>query len=78
MKTISLGLVICTAGHPNAFLTEIGIAQSMQTIMLDDRLGKRFVHKEMRILGGTLDLEKVKQWHSWLIDELPATIKRFC
>ena len=59
MKILKLGLVICTAGHPNDFLTEIGIAQSMQNIMLDDRLGKRFQHKEMLILGGTLDLEKV-------------------
>nr|WP_290940643.1 NAD(P)H-dependent oxidoreductase [Haliscomenobacter sp.] len=40
MKTLKFGLVICTAGHPNEFLAEIGIAQSMQTIFLDDRLGK--------------------------------------
>ena len=27
MKTIPYGLVICTAGHPNEFLDEIGIAE---------------------------------------------------
>ncbi|WP_460951965.1 NAD(P)H-dependent oxidoreductase [Spirosoma daeguense] len=78
MKTISLGMVICTAGHPNHFLTEIGIAQSMETVMLADRLGKRFAHKEMLILGGTLDLENVRQQHLQLIDELPTTIKHYC
>ena len=61
MKTISHGLVICTAGHPNEFLQEIGIAQSMENIMLNDRLGKRFENKEMLILGGTLELEKVME-----------------
>src|SRR6185436_1485780 len=58
MKTIPFGLVICTAGHPNDFLNEIGMAQSMEKIMLEDRLGKRFENKEMLILGGTLELEK--------------------
>ncbi|WP_456313055.1 NAD(P)H-dependent oxidoreductase [Pseudomonas shirazensis] len=63
MKTIPFGLVICTAGHPNEFLEEINMAQSMQTIMLEDRLGKRFENKEMLILGGTLELEKVMPKH---------------
>ena len=31
--------------------------------MLDDRLGKRFENKEMMILGGTLDIEVVRQKH---------------
>ncbi|MDR1623469.1 MAG: hypothetical protein LBS04_00640 [Tannerellaceae bacterium] len=30
------------------------------TIDLDDRLGVRFENKKMMILGGTLDIEKVK------------------
>nr|WP_294932956.1 NAD(P)H-dependent oxidoreductase [uncultured Flavobacterium sp.] len=77
MKTLKLGLVICTAGHPNAFLNEIGIAQSMQNIMLDDRLGKRFQHKEMLILGGTLDLEKVMAQHMQQIENLVAKIKTY-
>ena len=63
MKTIPYGAVICTAGHPNDFLDEIGIAESMRNVMIDDRLGKRFLEKEMIILGGTLDLENVKQQH---------------
>ena len=78
MKTVKSGFVICTAGHPNEFLSETGIAQSMQTIMLDDRLGKRFQHKEMLILGGTLNIEDVKKKHKAQIENLPAKIKNYC
>ncbi|MDQ6470718.1 NAD(P)H-dependent oxidoreductase [Flavobacterium sp. LHD-80] len=77
MKTVPFGLVICTAGHPNDFLNEIKMAQSMETIMLEDRLGKRFENKEMVILGGTLELEKVMEGHFILIEEIPAKIKSF-
>ena len=77
MKTIPLGLVICTAGHPNEFLEEINMAQSMQTIMLDDRLGKRFENKEMLILGGTLELEKVMKKHFSLIEDVIGKIKTY-
>jgi len=76
MKTIPLGLVICTAGHPNEFLEEINMAQSMQTIMLDDRLGKRFDNKEMLILGGTLELGKVMANHFLQIENIVEKIKR--
>ena len=75
MKTIPLGLVICTAGHPNAFLHEIEIAQSMEKIMLEDRLGKRFENKEMIILGGTLDLENVMTKHFEEISQIARKIK---
>jgi len=75
MKTIPFGLVICTAGHPNEFLEEINMAQSMQTIMLDDRLGKRFENKEMLILGGTLELEKVMQKHFSQIEAVMGKIR---
>lgn len=75
MKTLKYGLVICTAGHPNEFLYEIGIAQSMQNVMLDDRLGKRFNHKEMIILGGTIDIEKVRGQHTEQIKQLAEKIK---
>jgi NAD(P)H dehydrogenase (quinone) len=78
MQTVKYGIVICTAGHPNEFLYEIGIAQSMQTIMLDDRLGKRFEQKEMLILGGTLEIEKVRQKHKEQIYELTTKIKNYC
>ncbi|MEL6926988.1 MAG: NAD(P)H-dependent oxidoreductase, partial [Bacteroidota bacterium] len=47
MKTVPYGLVLCTAGHPNDYLKEIGIAESMRNVMIDDRLGQRFRHKEM-------------------------------
>jgi NAD(P)H dehydrogenase (quinone) len=77
MKTIPLGLVICTAGHPNEFLEEIQMAQSMQTIMLEDRLGKRFGNKEMMILGGTLELEKVISHHMKQLEGLAEKIKGY-
>ncbi|PXY46103.1 NAD(P)H-dependent oxidoreductase [Flavobacterium hydrophilum] len=78
MKILKLGLVICTAGHPNNFLTEIGIAQSIENVMLDDRLGKRFEHKEMLILGGTLELENVMQQHFLKIEESIHRIIKYC
>jgi NAD(P)H dehydrogenase (quinone) len=78
MKTIKYGLVICTAGHPVEFLKETGIAQSMQTIMLGDRLGKRFEHKEMVILGGTLEIGQVKELHKIQIKELTKKIQNLC
>jgi NAD(P)H dehydrogenase (quinone) len=78
MKTLKWGLIICTAGHPNDFLNEIGIAQSMQNIMLDDRLGKRFEQKEMLLLGGTLELEKVMDQHFLEIEEAVTRIKKHC
>lgn len=78
MGTIKYGIVICTAGHPNEFLSETGIAQSMQNIMLDDRLGKRFLQKEMLILGGTLQMEEVKEFHKVKIQELTTKISKHC
>lgn len=79
MKTIKYGAAICTAGHPNRFLNEIGIAQSMQTIMLDDRLGKRFEQKEMLILGGTTtNSENLKQIHKTQIENLIVKINEYC
>jgi NAD(P)H dehydrogenase (quinone) len=70
MKIIKYGLVLCTAGYSNEFLKDTGIAQSMQIIMLEDRLGKRFEDKEMVILGDTLNLEKAKQIHEEQINQL--------
>jgi len=78
MKTIKYGLVVCTAGHPNDFLNEIGIAQSMQTVMLNDRLGIRFKNKEMLILGGTKDIENVREKHQSEINNLTTKIKDYC
>jgi NAD(P)H dehydrogenase (quinone) len=78
MKSVKYGLVVCTAGHPNDFLTEIGIAQSMQNVMLDDRLGKRFDYKEMLILGGTLQIDQVRELHKTKIKELTSKIRTYC
>ncbi len=77
MKTMKYGLALCTAGYSNAFLIETGIAQSMKTIMIDDRLGNRFDQKEMVILGGTLDLENVRQKHIEKIKEIVVRIKTY-
>lgn len=76
MKIIPFGLVICTAGHPNGFLNEIKMAQSMETIMLEDRLGKRFENKEMLILGGTLELENVMENHFLQIENICKKMKQ--
>lgn len=78
MKSLKYGLVICTAGHTNDFLNEIGIAESMRNIMLEDRLGKRFINKEMLILGGTMDKEKVRPIHSYIIESVGSKIKQHC
>ncbi|AXT49720.1 flavodoxin family protein [Aquimarina sp. BL5] len=76
MKRVPQGVVICTAGHPNKFLEEIGIARSMRNVMLDDRLGKRFNKKAMIILGGTLDKEKVRLIHAERINSTIKSIKK--
>jgi len=70
IKTIKYGLVLCTAGYSNEFLNDTGIAQSMRTIMLGDRLGNRFEIKEMVILGNTLNVEKAKQVHEEKIKQV--------
>ena len=44
--------------------------------MIDDRLGKRFQHKEMIILGGTLDKEKVRHVHEEMIAQIGSKIKK--
>jgi len=74
MKTKKYGIVICTAGYTKDHLQEIGIAQSMENIMLNDRLGGRFERKEMIILGGALEIEQVKDVHAEQIKELTKRI----
>lgn len=78
MKTIKYGLAVCTAGHTNQQLDEIGIAESMRTVMIDDRLGQRFKHKEMIILGGTLDKEKARSTHAESLSSIGRKIKKYC
>jgi len=77
MKTIKYGLVLCTAGHPVNFLEKIGIAKSMKNIMIDDRLGKRFEHKEMIILGGTLNKELVKDIHFKIVGNIGKKLSNY-
>jgi len=78
METVKYGISLCTAGHPNTFLDEIGIAESMRNVMIDDRLGMRFNKKEMIILGGTLEREKVEEEHSKTVKNIGKRIKEYC
>jgi len=78
MRTIKYGISLCTAGHPNEFLDEIGIAESMRNVMIDDRMGQRFNKKEMIILGGTLDRQKVEGEHSETVKNIAKRIKKYC
>lgn len=51
-------IVLCTAGHTEAYLEQIGIAQSMRKIMLNDRIiGVLSKEAEMFILGGMTSKE---------------------
>lgn len=77
MKLQRFGIAVCTAGHPNEFLTQLGIAESMRNVMIDDRLGKRFQHKELVILGGTLDINSVRKEHSSKLVELIDTLRTY-
>lgn len=78
MKTVPYGIVLCTAGHPNEVLDEIGIAESMRNVMIDDRLGSRFEKKEMVILGGTMDRKKVVNKHSETVKGIVKKIIKYC
>ena len=52
---IEKAVVLCSAGHPIEHLEEIGIAESMRRIMLNDRLlGVGVKAAEMEILGGMM------------------------
>lgn len=50
----------------------------MENIILNDRLASRFDRKEMLILGGTLQIEKVKQLHNVIIHEMISKVSIFC
>jgi NAD(P)H dehydrogenase (quinone) len=52
---IKKALAICSAGHPVEHLEEIGIAEAMRRIMLNDRLlGVGVREARMEILGGMM------------------------
>ncbi|TMM57460.1 NAD(P)H-dependent oxidoreductase [Maribacter algarum] len=76
MKIIKYGLVICTAGYPNSYLEQIGIAESMRKVMVEDRLGGRFRKKDMVLLGGTLDKSRVRSKHSKIVESIGEKIKK--
>ncbi|MBN1790856.1 MAG: NAD(P)H-dependent oxidoreductase [Bacteroidales bacterium] len=78
MKKQKLGMVLCTAGHPNEFLDETGVAESMRNVMIDDRLGTRFENKHMVILGGTLYMDQVKEKHLVKAFEIGKNIASYC
>lgn len=78
MKKQQLGLVLCTAGHPYDFLMETGIAESMRKVMMDDRLGLRFEKKVMKILGGTLNIDQVRDKHLATAYDVGKNISGYC
>ena len=52
MKQLDKGLVLCVAGHTVGELEETGLKDSMEKVMLGDRMYDRVKIKEMIILGG--------------------------
>lgn len=76
MKKQKLGLLICTAGYSKEHLEEIGIAESMRKVMIDDRLGQRFERKELIILGGTIEIDKVREQHLSTVRELGKNLNK--
>ena len=76
MPVIPYGLVVCTAGHPAAVLEATGIDSSMRTVMLDDRLAKRFLAKDMIVLSGTLTPDRARKAHQAIIAGIPQQIGR--
>ncbi len=77
MKKQKLGLVICTAGHPNEYLRQTGMAESMRKVMIEDRLGSRFENKQMHIFGGTININDVMAQHINRAFEIGASIDAF-
>ncbi len=75
MKKQRLGVLVCTAGYSAEYLEEIGIAESMRKVMMDDRLGQRFAKKEMIILGGTTAIDNVREQHLRRAHELGKGIE---
>lgn len=60
---VKKALILCPAGHPVEHLEKIGIAESMRTIMIKDRLFNVGIKKaKMVILGGmTLNNPKIRK-----------------
>ena len=77
MKIVKYGAALCTAGYSNDLLLETDLAQSMQNIMLNDRMGNRFEYKEMITLGNTLNRDKMKHQHTEQINSLVNKIEYY-
>ncbi|MDR2185491.1 MAG: NAD(P)H-dependent oxidoreductase [Treponema sp.] len=68
MKQLEKGLCLCSAGNTMEYLHKTGLLESMQRVMLKDRLFDRAKVKEMIVLDGTSrELESRKaNWDSHL------------
>ena len=56
--SIEKALILSSAGHTEQHLEEIGVAESMRRIVLDDRLlGVGVKQAQMEILGGMMPLD---------------------
>ncbi|MDR0669579.1 MAG: NAD(P)H-dependent oxidoreductase [Treponema sp.] len=53
MKRLEKGLVICSAGNTMDYFRKTGLLQSMERVMLDDRLHDRVKTRELVILEAT-------------------------
>jgi NAD(P)H dehydrogenase (quinone) len=68
MKQLDKGLILCVAGHTVKELDEAGFKDSMEKVMLGDRMFDRVKCKEMIILGGmSREMEtREKNWDAHL------------
>jgi NAD(P)H dehydrogenase (quinone) len=68
MKQLDKGLILCVAGHTVKELDEAGLKDSMEKVMLGDRMFDRVKCKEMIILGGmSREMEtREKSWDAHL------------
>jgi hypothetical protein len=53
MKQLEKGLCLCSAGNTMAYFHETGLLESMERVMLKDRLFDRVKIREMIVLDGT-------------------------
>ena len=61
MKTLELGLILCSAGNPKERLEEFGVLDSMKKVMLGDRLFGRVKHAEFVVFDNTSRENKLRE-----------------
>jgi NAD(P)H dehydrogenase (quinone) len=68
MKQLEKGLVICSAGNTLDYFRRTGLLESMERVMLGDRLFDRVKTREMVILEGTSRelASREERWQSYL------------